>query len=285
MITAENSIKREDAYIKLRPRTAERVMPRFTTSWQDIQFDIGKYAFAGRWVGGKKVLDIACATGYGSNFLLKKGATRVIGADISEEAIGYATTRYDKEGLSFLIADAQQIPFLDHSFDVVVSLETIEHLPNYEDFLSECYRVLRTGGIFVCSTPNKRVAPPNSGKLFNPYHIKEFAADEFCQLLSRYFNNIALYGYVRYKKRGRMEKIISLPISLVYSLPGVLRNVAMKLVAIVTGFIFRGYHPVRLEDIDERDFDEVLTDAYRPFPIENAMPKYVFAIGQKVIEG
>jgi hypothetical protein len=60
--------------------------------------------------------------------------------------------------------------------------------------LFECRRVLRKNGLFICSTPNRRVFSPSVDKPPNPFHIKEFWPEEFCSLLCRYFVDITLYG-------------------------------------------------------------------------------------------
>jgi len=270
--------------VKLAPRVSERPILDRVTSLRDFQTGIGRYAFAAQFVKNKTVLDIACGSGYGSSYLLSKGAKAVTGGDISEETIEYAKARYWKDNLNFLPVNAEQLPFANNSFDVVVSIETIEHLKNHENFLVECRRVMKDGGTFICSTPNKEVMPLNPTspeKPSNPFHIKEYSVEEFQQLLSRYFKNVDLYGYTRHKERGMREKLIGTIESLVYSLPAVFQTVVIKVVAAVTTVAFHQYHPVIFEDIDEEDFDKILTDDFRPFPIQDALPVFLFAIGEK----
>jgi len=270
---------------KLGPRIIERLDQRVITSWQMCLSRIGRYAFAGQFVKNKTVLDIACGAGYGSSYLLSKGAKIVTGGDISEETIEYAKARYRKDNLNFLPLDAQQrLPFADSSFDVVVSTETIEHLENHENFLAECRRVMKSGGTFICSTPNKEAMPlnpTNPEKPSNPYHVKEYSVNEFQQLFSKYFKNVDLYGYIHHKERGIRQKLIGVIESLVYSLPEVLQTAVIKVVAVVTTVIFHQYHPVIFEDIDEEDFDKILTADFRPFPIEDTLPVFIFAVGEK----
>lgn len=158
--------------------TGERVILNKTTPKGIIQNHLERYNFAKNFVKGKTVLDLACGTGYGSEILLLAGAKKVFGGDISEAAIKYAKKNYSRPGLNFLIMNAENIPLEDNSIEVVVSFETIEHLPNYEKFLSEVKRVLKKGGTFICSSPNKLVNSPFTKKPLNKYHFKEFKLKE-----------------------------------------------------------------------------------------------------------
>lgn len=167
-------------------KMVERVTAEEETPASTLYEHIGRYVFAARFVEGKAILDIACGSGYGSGYLINKGAKKVVGADYSEETIEYARLHYQKDGLSFLCSDAQQMQFPDNSFDVVVSFETIEHLERYEDFLKECKRMLKDGGIFICSTPNRK------GRFGYKtlWHLREFSPEEFYELIARYFAEV-----------------------------------------------------------------------------------------------
>ena len=65
-----------------------------------------RYRFAMPYVGGKRVLDLACGTGYGSYALRTLGAREVAWVDLSEEAIAYARKNYARTGLSYEIGNA-----------------------------------------------------------------------------------------------------------------------------------------------------------------------------------
>ncbi|MCK5416493.1 class I SAM-dependent methyltransferase [Candidatus Parcubacteria bacterium] len=144
-----------------------------------------RYELAKQLIKGKKVIDVACGTGYGSNMLAKAGAERVIGVDISKEAVKIAQKRFQCENLEYILGNAEKINQKDNSFDVVISFETIEHLKNPENFLSEIKRILNDNGFTIISTPNVEV----SGNK-NPYHLKEYTRKEFQELLGKYFKNV-----------------------------------------------------------------------------------------------
>ena len=174
--------------------TGERVVPGKTP--QTIYDEhIYRYIFAAGLTEDKVVLDVACGTGYGTGYMMEKGAREVVGVDISVAAVDYARERFGTNNeASFVCADAIRLPFVDNTFDVVVSFETIEHIRQYGKFLGECRRVLKENGLLVCSTPNRRIFSPNLAKPLNTFHVREFWPEEFCRLLRRYFAHITLYG-------------------------------------------------------------------------------------------
>jgi 2-polyprenyl-3-methyl-5-hydroxy-6-metoxy-1,4-benzoquinol methylase len=232
-----------------------------------LQEGISKYTFAGQFVKDKSVLEAGCENGYGASYLMSKGANKVVAGDIAKEAIEYAKAHYQKDGLHFLVLDAQQLPFLDTSFDVIVSFEVIEHLQKYEDFLNECQRLLKDGGTFVCSTPNKAIVSPNSDKLWYYQHVKEFYPDEFHTLLANYFKDVVIYGlYPTSKARARIKKVIYSPKPKVYCF---VKPMLIKTVNFISRFVSPSYHSLKLEEIDEDCLDRMLDKRYQPFPLQN----------------
>ena len=173
--------------------TGERVVPGKTP--EDIYKEhMDRYVFAADIVRDLDVLDVACGTGYGVSCMLQEGARRVIGVDLSPEAVCYARDRFGNGDGDFARADAVRLPFADASFNALVSFETLEHLRAYGRFLAECKRVLADDGLIICSTPNRRVFSPKLAKPLNPFHVKEFWPEEFRRLLSRHFVHVALHG-------------------------------------------------------------------------------------------
>ncbi|MCD4813444.1 glycosyltransferase [bacterium] len=154
-----------------------------------------RYLFSTQFIAGKKVLDCACGEGYGS-FLLSQYAHSVIGIDISHEAIAYAQEKYPQKNLEFKTGSVAAIPLkTDHTFDVVISFETIEHVSGevQHAFLKEVKRLLKPGGLFLVSTPNKKVY--SDDPLYkNEYHLREFYPDEFKTFLHTGFSHIRLLG-------------------------------------------------------------------------------------------
>jgi len=164
--------------------TGERLMPGALD--KTAMEHLHRYALCVELVKGKKVLDIASGEGYGSH-LLAGYADHVSGVDLSEEAVHHAQVTYPKENLTFMQGSILDIPFPDSSFDVVVSFETLEHVSDHEQTMSEARRVLKTEGLLVISTPEKSVYS-DQVNYANPYHEKELYEQEFRDLIHRYFN-------------------------------------------------------------------------------------------------
>lgn len=169
--------------------TGERFMPDW--KGETALEHLHRYEFTLEFVAGKRVLDVASGEGYGS-FRLASVAQSVIGVDVSEEAVEHARTRHLAPNLQFRHGSAAQLPLEDHSIDVAVSFETIEHLHEHEKMLAELARVLTPEGLLIISTPDKHFYTDQRNHQ-NPYHVKELYRPEFVQLLKRHFINSELW--------------------------------------------------------------------------------------------
>lgn len=170
--------------------TGERYLPRIGGA---IELEhLHRYFVARQLVSGKRVLDIASGEGYGSD-LLAQAAARVTGVDISAQAVSFARSKYVRPNLEFKVGSCAQIPLDDHSVDVVVSFETIEHHTQHHEMMGEIKRVLVPGGILIISSPEKYEYSDRTG-YSNPFHVKELYRDEFANLLDQYFRSHVMLG-------------------------------------------------------------------------------------------
>jgi 2-polyprenyl-3-methyl-5-hydroxy-6-metoxy-1,4-benzoquinol methylase len=138
---------------------------------------VERYKFAATLVKGR-VLDAACGCGYGSRILTDAGC-RVVGVDLENEAIQCAREHYPGPG--YLIGDIMDTPWAGR-FDWIVSLETIEHLPDAEHAL----RIFRLhGSRLVASTPNQLRYPFDAKKFEGDRfpHLRHYTPDEFTEIL------------------------------------------------------------------------------------------------------
>lgn len=105
---------------------------------------------------GKKVLDLACGSG-GLTRKLKRicRSATIFGMDFNAKAISYAKTRDSGvKGLKYLVGDAENIPFKDNFFDIVIGLDMLDHIPDYKKSMREINRVLKKDGDVVLTVEN-----------------------------------------------------------------------------------------------------------------------------------
>jgi len=139
-----------------------------------------RYRYTLRWAAGQRVLDIACGAGFGLRMLRDAGSCAV-GMDYDFPAL----RGHDHVAC----ADAACLPVRDATFDLIVSFETLEHVPNARAMLRELRRVLRPGGRLVLSTPNRDFRITT-----NPFHVQEFTAEELRALLCESFAEVCIHG-------------------------------------------------------------------------------------------
>lgn len=170
--------------------TGERFLPDCE---REIWYEhFHRYTMAVSFAEGKKVLDAACGEGYGSHLLAQK-ASSVVGVDVSETAIEHAKKHYPKENLSFKVSNVLAMNFIDNSFDLVVSFETLEHLVEHDELLIEFKRILKPDGVLLISTPDKKEYSDKTG-FNNEYHLKELYQHEFDELLKQNYKHSQWFG-------------------------------------------------------------------------------------------
>lgn len=107
-------------------------------------------------LNSKKILDLGCGGGLLSEEFAKNGAT-VTGIDISEGAISIAKehAKLNNLKIDYVVGSAENIPFPEMEFDVVICADCLEHVANLEKVIAEISRVLKVDGIFCYDTINR----------------------------------------------------------------------------------------------------------------------------------
>lgn len=150
-----------------------------------------RYLFAMAWCAGRDVLDVACGEGYGSA-LLASVAASVIGVDVAEDAVAFASRAYAAERVRFVRGPIEGLPLPEASVDVVVCFETIEHAADQGRALDELRRVLRPGGVIIISTPDREHY--RAGREPNEFHTREYSREEFRAVLASRFAHVRVLG-------------------------------------------------------------------------------------------
>ena len=148
---------------------------------------------------GATVLEAGCGEGYGADRIAQT-ARAVIGLDYDQVTASHAARRYPN--VRVVRGNVTQLPFPSGRFDVVASLQVIEHLWDQPGFLAECRRVLRPAGTLLLSTPNRLTFTPGNVTL-NPFHARELSAQELVKAVeSAGFEIIRTMG-LRHRRRLR----------------------------------------------------------------------------------
>jgi ubiquinone/menaquinone biosynthesis C-methylase UbiE len=156
------------------------------------------YKFAERFVINKKVLEIGHGAGYGADYV-SNFVYSLVAIDMSKINSSYCQRKYPKENLIFMTADATNLPFKDDQFDVIEPKFVLT-------YLAEINRVIKSDGIFICSTPNKKLRLLPFQKPWNTEHKKEYNHKEFKNLLNKVFEGVKVYGLSASKEALSVER-------------------------------------------------------------------------------
>jgi SAM-dependent methyltransferase len=174
--------------------TGERTLPDVPEENYWYRRHVAVYEWIAERCTGQRVVDLASGEGYGSDLLAQRAA-EVTGVDANPEAYEHARARYRRPNLRFqrgLVED------FDQEVDAVVFLQTIEHI-HEPDALRE--RISQIAPAAYISTPNRlTLAPPGAEKSDNPWHLREYDAGVYRELLEPHFASVELFGLFHARK-------------------------------------------------------------------------------------
>lgn len=143
-----------------------------------LDLHLARYQFAVQNLQGGRVLDMACGCGYGTALLAEKRPDiQFVGVDVDADAVAYGTSHYKASNLEYRQSDGMTFQDPD-GFDMIVSLETIEHLVDPRGFVNRFSGLLKPGGRVVASVP---VTPTVDG---NPHHLHDFTRRSFRRMMA-----------------------------------------------------------------------------------------------------
>jgi len=171
--------------------------------------NLARYDFTLKYCKNKTVMELGCGSGYGSVHLANNGAKSVDAYDADRKAINYAKTNFNHKKVNYNISNVEDMSLEKlKKYDVVVALEIIEHLTNTEKLLNLSRSCLNKDGLFIVSTPNQKLSSYDGKMSSNPYHEREYCAQEFVTLLKKHFNKVELFGIFLKDTKKKLEKDI-----------------------------------------------------------------------------
>jgi SAM-dependent methyltransferase len=170
--------------------TGERVTTAQGGFNPSFQRHRAEYAQCAALLGPGRVLDLGCGTGHSYELLAPR---ETVGVDVEPGAL--AEQRRETH-----VADMRKLPFAAATFDSVISIQSIEHVPDAPRVLAEAVRVLRPGGRAIFVTPN-RLTFGRPDEIIDPYHYVEYDAGQLRELCAQFFAAVdvrALHASPRY---------------------------------------------------------------------------------------
>lgn len=163
--------------------TGERVSTPsggFNPTWQR---HVAAYRLCAPLLPQGRVLDLGCGVGHSFSELAPRES---VGLDQDETAL-------TGQARETVVADMRAIPFAAGSFASVLSVQSIEHVPDPRKVLEEVARVLEPDGTAIFVTPN-RLTFARPDEIIDPYHYVEYSAAELAAACEPFFAKVAMYG-------------------------------------------------------------------------------------------
>lgn len=179
-------------------KNGERIIPEHFLQSKEAYLVYLRHLFAYKTVTQflpkqSSVLEVGCGEGYGTS-MLSQEVQAMIGVDVDPNVIEYASRKYGSQNCAFRLSDGSTLPFDKNTFDAVISFQVIEHVKDDTHFLAEIHRVVKAGGVCIMTTPNKSYRVRSHKKPWNRFHIREYTAKEFEDLLKKVFPEFHVWG-------------------------------------------------------------------------------------------
>lgn len=205
-----------------------------------------RFEFFDRYISdwrGLKVLDVGCGGGFSCEFMAARGV-QVSGIDQSSKCITAAQRHAEISGwdIDYCCGVAEDLPYADQTFDVVVCVDVLEHVADVKCTLSEISRILKPNGLFFFDTINRNfqsrlvmiwlmeniLGEIQKGvhdwhKFIRPEELTEWlAASQFAQIEIKGFDlfgealKLNLFHYLKYRRTGKFNVSINENVSINY---------------------------------------------------------------------
>jgi len=200
--------------------TGERTLPDVPEENYWFRRHLAVYEWIAARVSAQRVIDMACGEGYGSA-VLARSASAVVGVDANPEAHEHARLRYRAANLRFA---RDLVDTFEERADVIVFLQTIEHMQDPGRVLEHFRSLVGERGCVYLSTPNVlTLAPKGAPRSDNPWHVHEYRQQEFLRLCGEHFAEVQMLGVFHARKLRAHELALRLGWDRLHPLLGLTR--------------------------------------------------------------
>lgn|SRR3990167_3868049 len=159
------------------------------------------------FAGGRTIIDVGCGLGLGSN-VLSHNARFVWGVDINPRNVDFAKRAFRRPNMDFEVIDIEMPPTRELAkFDLVVMIETLEHLENADNGLQNLKRFFGQGTIGFITVPNRANDEVIANEEKHGLHLQHFDAGEFYALMTKHFGSVVLYSVDKLEKWDQTETV------------------------------------------------------------------------------
>lgn len=135
-----------------------------------------------------RIADIGCGTGFGTH-LLANGGNTVFAYEVDSEALKFAQRAFPSDRVTYSYGNIVK-GIEDKDFDYVVMIDVIEHIGEDVQAVQNVHEMLKPGGVFICSTPNRLSRYRKSDN-----HVREYSPTELLELLEKVFGNVDIRNH------------------------------------------------------------------------------------------
>lgn len=166
----------------------DRIHPDWSSTYGQYNPPRGLLRFMETLPRSFHILEVGAGGGFTLLALQEMGFRHLTGSDLTQTTLAAMQQRL--ENVALVAADAEALPFRDDSFDLLLSSDVVEHLPDLDRHLAEAARVLKEEGRYLFKTPNRLIASPyyRARALYDSYfwHPSMSSPGEICERLRRH---------------------------------------------------------------------------------------------------
>ena len=176
--------------------TGERTLPDVPEENYWYRRHLVVYEWIADRVHGRRVVDLACGEGYGSDVLANTAAERD-----RRRRQPRGLRALPRPSTSACAFERNMVEIWQGDVDCVVFLQTIEHIQDPDAMMAHIRELIEPDGVAYVSTPNVlTLAPAGEERSGNPWHVREYKPEEYRELCERHFGDVELLGLFHARK-------------------------------------------------------------------------------------